>query len=136
MLAMTFCLKKKMSLQTSSKLSSPFKTLQDKLGYIFGASIESFDYLLPVKSPVSVEPSTSSPKPSTSSSKPSTLMECASNMDTILPTNLDVIKNHMFHYDKTRISKKISVSESNSIIWLVTDNLMAYWKLHTAVELR
>ena len=115
-----------MSLPTASKSSAgSFKTLQDKIGYMFGAPMEKFDHLLPVKN--SVEPM----EPLV---KPSTLADSASNMDSILPTKVDVIKNYIFHYDKMRTTRKFS--ESNSVIWLVTDNLMEYWKKHTLIEIR
>ena len=101
---------------------SPFKTRYEVIGWMFGKSLDDFNSLLPVK-PVD------SPKPSTSKSpdsRPSSLMECALDMDKILPTDLDIIRNWMFECDRTRTSR--AFPEANSVVWQVTDNLIKFWK--------
>ena len=114
-----------------------FKSRYEAIGYMFGKPLESFNHLLPVKIPV--DPSQpQSPRPSSSKSppdKPSSLMEVALDMDKILPTDLDVVRNWMFECDRTRTTR--AFPESNSVIWQVTDNLMKFWKDHNStVELR
>ena len=107
----------------SSQLSipkSPFKTRYEAIGWFFGKPLEDFNHLLPVKSPTVEET-----KPSTS---------FASDMDKILPTDLDVVANWIFECDRTRTSK--AFPESELVIWQVTDNLLQFWKNNTSKELR
>ena len=100
---------------------SPFKSRYEAIGWFFGKPLEDFNHLLPVKSPTVEET-----KPSTS---------FASDMDKILPTDLDVICNWMFECDRTRTSR--AFPEANSVVWQVTDNLIKFWKdNNSSVQLR
>ena len=101
---------------------SPFKTRYEVIGWMFGKPLEDFNCLLPVKPVDSPNPSTLQPDPS------------ALDMDKILPTDLDVVRNWMFECDRTRTSR--AFPESNSVIWQVTDNLMKFWRDNSSVELR
>ena len=102
---------------------SPFKTRYEAIGWFFGKPLEDFNSLLPVKSPTVEQP-----KPSTSSSPDLSALD----MDKILPTDMDVIRNWMFECDRTRTSK--AFPESSEVIWLVTNNLMDFWKKQTDVD--
>ena len=105
---------------------SPFKTRYEVIGWMFGKPLEDFNSLLPVK------PLVENPQPSSSKTPPPDLSSL--DMDKILPTDLDVVRNWMFECDRTRTSR--AFPESNSVIWQVTDNLMKFWKDNTSVELR
>ena len=115
---------------TIPKSPSPFKTRYEVIGWMFGKPLEDFNSLLPVKPVDSPEPSTSK----SPDSRPSSLMECALDVDKILPTDLDVVCNWMFECDRTRTSR--AFPESDSVIWQVTDNLMKFWKDNSSIELR
>ena len=98
---------------------SPFKTRYEVLGWLFGKPLDDFNCLLPVKPVDSSQPSTSkSPHPDV---QPSAL-----DMDKILPTDLDIVRNWMFECDRTRTSR--AFPEANSVVWQVTDNLIKFWK--------
>ena len=110
---------------------SPFKSRYEAIGWVFGAPLEDFNSLLPVKPPADAEkPGPSNKSPDTFSS----LSEVAMDMDNILPSNLDVINHWIFVCDRTRTSK--SFPEANEVIWKVTDNLREFWKKQTSIELR
>ena len=93
--------------------TSPLKTRFDSLGYFFGQPLQTFENLLTVQ-------------PSTSSS--STPYENISK-----PTDRDIIRHWIYQEDQNRTSK----SHSDSVVGIVTDNLIAFYeKYHTSVVLR
>ena len=105
----------------SSQLSipkSPFKTRYEAIGWFFGKPLEDFNFLLPVKPP----------------DTPSTSTNFASDMDKILPSDLDVVCNWIFECDRVRTNR--AFPEANSVLYQVADNLIQFWKENTSVELR
>ena len=66
--------------------------------------------------------------------QPSTSATAAADQNKIKPTDLDIIRQWMYHEDRNRTTK--SHSDVNTI-GIVTDNLVEFYtKYHSSVELR
>ena len=83
-----------------SPKKSPFKTRKDALGFLFGSPQENFDHLLPIKNKDVVNIDDSKPS--------SSFAETPVIIDVIKPSEHQVVRNWMFHYDLNRKSRHMS----------------------------
>ena len=96
----------------------PFKTRFEVFGWLFGSPLDSFDSLLPIS--VATNASTSE-----------------SNSVSKMPTEQNVMQHFIHLYDERRDSYHLPDKFQSSIIWDITDNLIAFWELYSpSTELR
>ena len=102
---------------SSASAPKPFKTRSQVMGWLFGKPLDTFDNLLPI--------------PVTTSGSSSTL-----NLDLKMPTDQNVIQHFIHLFDERRDSYHLPDKFQNSVIWDVTDNLIAFWELYSGKEVR
>ena len=100
---------------SSNTPSKTFKTKFKLLGWLFGNPLQTFDNLIPAKSP------------STSGS---------SSADISMPTDQNILQHWIYLVDESRDSLRMSDEFYVSITYDVVDNLIAFWELYSSEELR
>ena len=95
---------------SSATVQRPYKSRSEALGWLFGNPMDSFDSLIPVTPPSSMDYS-------------------------FCPTKQNVVQYWMNCMDKTRNSYHSPAK--TEIIWEVVNNLTAFWSNNTTgIELR
>ena len=97
-------------------VSRPFKTRFEVFGWLFGTPLQSFDILLQI---------------------PASALSSESNNASKMPTEQNVMQHFIHLYDERRDSYHLPDKFQSSIIWDITDNLVAFWELYSpSTELR